>query len=265
METDRMTAEASSPAVSRGGMLRWAGIFAGLITGYVSLMILVAFGLTIWLLVVSAAGPHGFTGLLIGGGVWLLAAHAIAAYLGGRTTAGAAPYATDVQKRFNALITGMLMLLVLTFYSLSFMLGSMSIIGGTVSSIAGMFGGGSKSQTSWAPAQPTQPTLVAQQRSQESSLAPARQVELVDHSPIQLTAAASTSSGSSWGEVILRFMLPYARKAAPVAATLIGAWLIMAAILLSFAVLGSATLSAAPASFHRPVHIQRQRALTSGA
>jgi hypothetical protein len=246
-------------------MLRWGGIFAGLITGYVSLMILVAFGLTIWLLIVAAAGPHGFTGLLIGGGVWLLAAHAIAAYLGGRTTAGAAPYATDVQKRFNALITGMLMLMLLTFYSFSFMLGSMSIIGGSVSSIAGMFGGGSKSQTSWVPEQPTHPTLVTHQRSQESSLAPARQVELADHPSVQLTAAASQSSGSSWGEMILSWMMPAARKAARVVATLIGAWLMMAAVLLSFAVLGSATVSAAPSALHRPVHIQRQRVPTPGA
>jgi hypothetical protein len=33
-----MTAEASSPAVGRGGMLRWGGIFAGLITGMLILL-----------------------------------------------------------------------------------------------------------------------------------------------------------------------------------------------------------------------------------
>src|SRR5437660_721984 len=108
--------ENPQPPETRGGTLRWGGIFAGLITGYVSLMILVSFGLTIGLVIV-AADPHRLVGLLIGGGVWLLAAHAIAAYLAGRTTAGVAPYATDAQRRLNALITGMLMLLLMTFYS----------------------------------------------------------------------------------------------------------------------------------------------------
>lgn len=106
MERERMAREASLPNMARGGMLRWGGIFAGMITGYVSLMILIGFGLTIWLRIVAAASPRLFTGVLIGGGVWLLAAHAIAAYLGGRTTASTVPYANVVQQRFNALITG---------------------------------------------------------------------------------------------------------------------------------------------------------------
>jgi hypothetical protein len=66
-------------------------------------------------------------------------------------------------------------------------------------------------------------------------------------------------------EINLPRIMPAVRKAAGILATLIGAWLILAAILLSFAVIGSARATPAPVAAHRPVHIQRQRAPTSGA
>ena len=64
--------------------------------------------------------------------------------------------------------------------------------------------------------------------------------------------------------MILPMVMPAARKAARVVATMIGAWLLMAAILLSFAVLGSLGVKPVSSPFHRPVHIQRQRAPTPG-
>jgi hypothetical protein len=58
--------------------------------------------------------------------------------------------------------------------------------------------------------------------------------------------------------------MPAAHKAGRIIATLIGAWLIMAAIVLSFAVLGGTSVKSTSAAFRRPVLIQRQRAPTPG-
>src|SRR5438094_5898136 len=111
METERPITENTQPLVTWGGILNWKSIFAGLIIGYVSLMILTALGLTAWLAALVVASPRTLGSLTVGLCLWLFVALALAAYLAGRTTTGIARPATVLQGRLNGLLTGMLLLL----------------------------------------------------------------------------------------------------------------------------------------------------------
>src|SRR5688500_686059 len=86
MERETEATQDTHPPATAGGFLSWGSIFAGLIVGYVSLLILVALGLALWLATLAAAGPRTFGGLAIGAYVWFFVALALAAYLAGRTT-----------------------------------------------------------------------------------------------------------------------------------------------------------------------------------
>jgi hypothetical protein len=261
VERETMIREDVPPLGAWSATPKWGSIFAGLIVGLVSQTVLAASGLAVGLAILSRSSPHAFVGLAVGMCVWLCVSLAVAAYLAGRTTAGAARHATSVDRTFNALITGMLLFLMLTGYSFGTVFRSLGMVSGVAGSVAGIFSGGGSSQTRYIPQQPSNPTLITSVDAQSLSLVPPERAEAAHNLSIQPVRARSGKSGSSTSTPIPKWLMPIARKAAAVGAGIMGIWLLTAAILLGFAALGGSNVSWGP-TLHRSVRVQRQRAAT---
>lgn len=155
MERETVATEAAPPAATWNGILSWGGILAGFVVGAVCFMILFVLGLCLWIAAMGGGGTSLFGPLAVWGGIWIFVSLAIAAYLAGRTTGGAAGLITPLQGRLNALVTGMLLLLVLTYSIFSFTYGTVSRVAGLAGSVAGTVGsaavsaGGGLAQADW--------------------------------------------------------------------------------------------------------------------
>lgn len=98
--------------------LHWGGILAGVIVGLVTQIVLSVLGIAVGLVALDVNNPNlgSFaTGTLI----WMGIALAISSFVGGLTAARGVGFLTSAQGRFNGLLVGMLILMVLTIWTLN--------------------------------------------------------------------------------------------------------------------------------------------------
>src|SRR5205085_10718918 len=109
-----------------------------------------AVGWATGLALLSRSSPVSFMKLAIGIGAWLFITLGVGAYLAGRTTGRAARPAPWMERRFNALIAGMLLFLALNGPWFGVVFSSLSAVAGVIQASAGhIIPDGGSSQTGW--------------------------------------------------------------------------------------------------------------------
>lgn len=129
--------ERSTVPERRRVAVSWRGIFAGLLAGLVTQMVLTVLGLAIGLVALDGDGQDSLGGFSLGAAIWLALSLAISAYVAGRTAVGAARPMDQREGRFNGLLTGMLLLLVLTVFTVNVFFRSLNRVVGLAESVAG--------------------------------------------------------------------------------------------------------------------------------
>ena len=112
--------------------VRWSGIFVGTLAATVTYLSLMLLGFAIGIANVPNADSVG--SVAIPTAIWTVVALAASAFLGGTTAARAVGLHGHSRGRFNGLITGMVLLSLLT-------LGTSSLLSGAVRSVLGLAGG----------------------------------------------------------------------------------------------------------------------------
>jgi len=112
--------------------VRWSGIFAGTLAATVTYLALMVLGFAIGIANVPNADSVG--SVAIPTAIWTVVALAASAFLGGTTAARAVGLHGHSRGRFNGLITGMVLLSLLT-------LGTSSLLSSAIRSVLGLAGG----------------------------------------------------------------------------------------------------------------------------
>ncbi len=112
--------------------VRWSGVFAGTLAATVTYLALMILGFAIGIANVPNADSVG--SVAIPTAIWTVLALAGSAYLGGTTAARAVGLHGHSRGRFNGLITGMVLLALLTF-------GTSSLLSSGIRSVLGLAGG----------------------------------------------------------------------------------------------------------------------------
>lgn len=122
--------------------IHWPGIIAGVLAGVVTYLVLSVLGLAVGLLTVQSRGiDTDAGGLGVGTLVYMVLAMALSAFLAGLTAARAAAFLTPAQSRFNGFLTGVVLLLALTWMASNLLFSGLNsalgLAGGALNAVAG--------------------------------------------------------------------------------------------------------------------------------
>lgn len=177
----------------------WGSIFAGVVAGMITQVVLSLLGLAIGFHAFEPA-QHNYSGLGIGSSVWLLLSALISGFAGGWVATALA----NVSTRFDGLMHGILswgVFMVIAFYL--FGSGAGTVIGGAFNLSSAALSGASQgvaetaSRTQGMSAVREQANVLAQQMQQPATESEVRQQR------IQQEQAADTASKATWGAFII--------------------------------------------------------------
>ncbi|MDX2008013.1 MAG: hypothetical protein SFU83_22450 [Meiothermus sp.] len=122
--------------------IHWPGIVAGVLAGIVTYLVLSVLGLAVGLLTVQSRGiDTDAGGLGVGTLVYMVLAMALSAFLAGLTAARAAAFLTPAQGRFNGFLTGVVLLLALTWLASNLLFSGLNsalgLASGALNAVAG--------------------------------------------------------------------------------------------------------------------------------
>lgn len=117
----------------REHVISWSGIWAGVLAGLATQLALTVLGGAIGLISTEGNSDASIADYAMGAAIWLAVSAAVGAYVGGMTAARAGGSVTASQGRFHGLLTGMLLLLLATLFTLN-------VLFRTISSTLGLAG-----------------------------------------------------------------------------------------------------------------------------
>jgi hypothetical protein len=194
--TDLINSERVLNEANSRPRVNWPGVFAGLLTGVVLLVVLSALGVAIGVSAVNDLGALG-----IGAAIWAALTVLISAYMAGYTAVRAGNQGLASRGQFTGLITGMLMTLALTLFLSNLVSGLLGTAGNLIGSVASGVG---NAATAAGTAASNNPGTQNAASSLLGNLNPDTIGQIIGDASPELSAAQSTAAANVVSGIITR-------------------------------------------------------------
>lgn len=118
--------------------VKWTGVWSGLLTAIVVYLFLAVLGMAIGLLTVPGGAETSATTVAVGAVIWLIICTIVSAYAGGFAASRTSAVFTNSQGRYAGAITGMLLVLLLTAFTVNTVSAGIGAIFDAAGSVLGM-------------------------------------------------------------------------------------------------------------------------------